>query len=211
MSLRRRLLATRMSSNRHIALPLCFNQGSRCRLKESQSGHHSPGHKRNEHRHAYEQCPYSLLARINPSNSMIMQAVSSPSLNVLMGFFSSFALIHSLSLTRCTVNTATYHCESTRQARISQLNKNERESEREREEKKTKMKKSIYLLIGDGSLFVYINWISISFFKTKRRTTIVRVAALQLSFLLYSCVCVCVCPYGWRQKKRTSERDRPAR
>ena len=39
--------------------------------------------------------PYSLLARINPSNSMIMQAVSSPSLNVLMGFFRSHSLARS--------------------------------------------------------------------------------------------------------------------
>jgi hypothetical protein len=48
-------------------------------------------HKLNEHMHTYEQCLYSLPARINPSNSVIMQAVSLLSLNVLMVFFRSLA------------------------------------------------------------------------------------------------------------------------
>jgi hypothetical protein len=99
-------------------------------------------HKLNEHTRAYEQCLYSLLARINPSNSMIMQAVSLLSLNVLMLFFLLFSLPRlrdELPILLTIVRT--------RQERISQLNKNKK---RKRDEKKN-------LLIGDGSLYVYFN------------------------------------------------------
>jgi hypothetical protein len=73
---------------------------------------------------------------------MIMQAVSLLSLNVLMGFFSLIRLHDELPILLLTIVR-------TREERISLLNKNER--------RKRELKKKKYLLIGDGSLFMYIN------------------------------------------------------
>ena len=63
------------------------------------------------------------------------------------------------------------------------------------------MKKN--LLIGDGSLFVYINWISISFLKTKKEVTIVWIALLLFSlFCIYICLCVRMNEDNTKEKKR---------
>jgi hypothetical protein len=69
-------------------------------------------HKLNERMHTYEQCLYSLPARINPSNSVIMQAVSLLSLNVLMVFFSLTRLRDELPILLLIIARARQESES---------------------------------------------------------------------------------------------------
>ena len=120
-------------------------------------------HKPNEHTHthAYEQCLYSLPARINPSNSMIMQAVSLLSLNVLMVFFfrslayaMNYQYYYLLTIVRA------------RHERISLLNKNA--SSRKKRERQRWRK---YLLISDARrLFSCIYQLNFHFCLEDRET-----------------------------------------
>jgi hypothetical protein len=71
------------------------------------------------------------------------------------------------------------------------------------------MKKK-YLLIGDGSVFIYINWISISFLKTKKkndycvsRSTIFFV----LYIYIYMCLYVHMNEHNTKEKEKEKERE----
>jgi hypothetical protein len=154
-------------------------------------------HKLNEHKRACGQCLYSLLACINPSNSMIMQAVSLLSLNVLMLFF---LLFFALSLMRWTTNTTTY---------LLLWEQGMSESPSWIRMRENEMKKKIFI---DWWWWSFrIHQLNFHFFlKDKKRKNDYCVNRTTTFFVWY--IYMFVCAYDWTQDKRKEKgRDRPAR